>query len=186
MRIVAGRWAGMQLLSPGERVRPTMEPLRDLAMSRLARDLPGARVVDLFAGTGALGLEALSRGARSCDFIENGTSAIHSLKANVAKIRARERTRIFLRDAIPFCEMLSPHAYDIAFVDPPYGSKKLDRVVSHWLATPFARVLVIELAQDHPAGVATELKGERVRIEDSMVVIVRSTLPATGQQTRPA
>ncbi len=168
MRIVAGRWAGLQLLSPGERVRPTMEPLRDLCMQHLS--LVGARVLDLFAGTGALGLEALSRGAKSCDFVENGTSALHALKANVAKIRARERTRIFIRDAIPFAEMLSPLAYDIVFVDPPYGSKKLDRVVARWLEVPFARVLVAEHAIDHDI----VLRGKRLRVEDSLITIMEA------------
>jgi len=171
MRIVGGRWAGMPLLSPGERVRPTMEPLRALCMEHLA--LVEARVLDLFAGTGALGLEALSRGARAVDFIENGTSAMHALKANVAKVRARERTRIFFRDAIPFAEALGPGAYDIAFVDPPYGSKKLDRIVARWREVPFARVLVVEHAIDH----VITLTGKRLRVEDSLVTIMEARAP---------
>lgn len=168
MRIVGGRWAGLPLLSPGERVRPTMEPLRELCMRHLA--LVDARVLDLFAGTGALGLEALSRGARSCDFVENGTSALHALKANIAKVRARERTRLFIRDAIPFVEALGPLAYDITFVDPPYRSKKLDRVVARWGEVPFARVLVVEHAIDHPI----TLVGKRLRVEDSLITIMEA------------
>ena len=168
MRIVGGRWANLPLLSPGERVRPTMEPLRELCMQYVP--VAGLRVLDLFAGTGALGLEALSRGAATCDFVENGTSALHSLKANVAKIRARERTRIFIRDAIPYAEMLSPLAYDVAFVDPPYGSKKLDRVIARWLAVPFARVLVAEQAADH----AIALRGKTLRVDDSMMTIAHA------------
>ncbi|MFO0748555.1 MAG: RsmD family RNA methyltransferase [Myxococcota bacterium] len=178
MRIIAGRWAGMELLSPGDRVRPTMEPLREASMRFVENELAGARVLDLFAGTGALGLEAMSRGARYCDFVENGTSAIHSLKANVAKVKSRDRARIFLRDAIPYAEMLSPGAYDIAFVDPPYGSKKLDRVLARWLVVPFAKVLVLEHAFDHklvlPAPVAGAGPVERMRIEDSVVTVLRA------------
>lgn len=170
MRIVDGQWAGLQLLSPGPRVRPTMEPLRDACMRHLGAELQGARVVDLFAGTGSLGLEALSRGAKSCDFVEDGTSALHALKANVAKVKARERTRIFKRDAIQFAEGLGAGAYDIALVDPPYGSRKLDRVVARWLAVPFARILVLEHAADQMVGVS----GAQIRIDDSVLTIVRA------------
>lgn len=174
MRIFGGRWAGVELLSPGERVRPTREPLRDATMRHLATELLGARVVDLFAGTGAVGLEALSRGAKSCDFVENGTSAIHALKANVAKVKSPHRTRIFLKDAIPFVERLSEDAYDIAYCDPPYESKKLDRVVAQWLKVPFAKVLVVEHAPTHDIGVT----GSTLRVDDSMVTILRAVRTA--------
>lgn len=180
MRIVAGQWAGLQLLSPGQRVRPTMEPLRDACMRHLGAELKGARVLDLFAGTGSLGLEALSRGAQTCDFVEDGSMALHALKANVAKVKARERTRIFKRDAIPFAEGLSAAAYDIAFVDPPYGSRKLDRVVARWIAVPFARILVLEHAADQPPGVA----GAQIRIDDSVVTIAHARVASGGPDVR--
>ena len=168
MRIIAGKWAGRHLTSPSGRVRPTSEELRGVMLDMLRDDLKGARCVDLFAGTGALGLEAISRGAKSCDFVENGAAAIHSLKANVAALRARDYTRIFDRDAIPFVERIDQIAYDIAFVDPPYESRKLDRVVERWLAQPFARTLVLEHAADHDLPM---LKGKRRRVGDSMVTI---------------
>lgn len=170
VRIVAGRWAGKPLTSPGGRVRPTSEALREVWMSMLAHDLKGARVLDLFAGTGALGLEALSRDAASCDFVENGPAALHALKANVAAFRVRDETRIFVRDAIPFVERIDAIAYDIAFADPPYGSKKLDRIVQRWQQQPFSRILGLEHAPDHilPA------RGESRRVEESSVTIVRA------------
>ncbi len=149
MRIVGGEWAGRDLVSPAARVRPTAEHVRDRWLSLLARSLAGARVLDLFAGSGALGLEALSRGAARADFVENGAAALHALKANVAAFRIKDRTRIFKRDAIPFVEALGAHAYDIAFADPPYGSRKADRVVKRWLEVPFARTLSVEHALDH-------------------------------------
>src|SRR5687768_5865267 len=107
-------------------------------MQLLGEDLRGARVLDLFAGTGALGLEALSRGAASCDFVENHPSALHSLKANVAALRVRDQTRIFKHDSIPFVERIEDRRYDIAFADPPYGSRKLDRVLARWIEVPFS------------------------------------------------
>ncbi|MGD8276551.1 MAG: RsmD family RNA methyltransferase [Gemmatimonadota bacterium] len=170
MRIIAGRWANRDLTSPGGRVRPTAEPVRDLCLHLVRHDLDDARVLDLFAGTGALGLEALSRGAARCDFVENGPAALHSLKANVAALRVRKRSRVFDRDAIPFVHRLPAGAYDIAFADPPYGSKKLDRVVERWLEAPFARVLCLEHAPDHEL----PLKGMTRRLEESAVTLLRS------------
>ncbi len=150
MRIVAGLWAGRRLTSPAKRVRPTSENTRVAWLDALDGELQGARILDLFAGSGALGLEALSRGAAVADFVENGPASLHSLKANVASLRVTKRTRIFKRDAIPFVERLSVGAYDIAFVDPPYGSRKLDRVVARWIEVPFARILGVEHATAHP------------------------------------
>lgn len=164
MRIVAGIWADRRLLSPGRRVRPTHEAVRILWMDHLAPHLQGARILDLFAGTGALGLEALSRGALAVDFVENGAEALHALKGNVAsqKLKGRRKSptqksaRIFKRDAIPFVERLDAGSYDLAFADPPYGSRKLDRIIQRWQAVPFAPILVVEHAADHvvPAGQA--------------------------------
>jgi 16S rRNA (guanine966-N2)-methyltransferase len=139
-------------------------------MELLAPYLDGARIVDLFAGTGALGLEALSRGARSADFVENNSAAIHSLKANVAALRARDRSRIFDRDAIPFTERLGPDSYDVAMADPPYGSRKLDRIVRCWLDRPFCAVLALEHDASHelPRGALTR------RLESSAVSLLRA------------
>ena len=149
MRIIAGRWAGRDLTSPGGRVRPTAEAMREEMLSLLADEVKGARVLDLFAGTGALGLEALSRGARSADFVEYHPSALHALKANVAALRVTRRTRIFKRDALPFAARLSPDSYGVVFADPPYGSGQADRLVERWLEEPFSPVLVVEHAADH-------------------------------------
>jgi 16S rRNA (guanine966-N2)-methyltransferase len=150
VRIVAGKFAGRDLTSPNDfRVRPTAEHVRAELLDLLRADLPNARVLDLFAGTGALGLEALSRGAKSADFVETRPASLHALRANVAALRLRDRTRIFKRDALPFAAALSPNSYDIAFVDPPYGSRMLDRVIESWEATDFARILAVEHAATH-------------------------------------
>lgn len=172
MRIISGTWAGKRLISPGSRVRPTAEELRDVWLNLLADDLPDARVVDLFAGSGAVGLEALSRGATSCDFVENDPAALHALKANVAAVRVPNRTRIFKRDAIPFVEKIDRMAYDVAFADPPYGSRKLDRIVNRWMEIPFCTVLAVEHAIDYPI----RLKGVQSRqVGDSRVTVLRET-----------
>ena len=145
MRIVGGRFAGRDLVSPDDfRVRPTAEAVRAALLDALAAEVAGARALDLFAGTGALGLEALSRGARSADFVEFRPASLHALKANVAALRVGRQSRVFKRDAIPFAEALPADRYDVAFADPPYGSKILDRVVAAWLQRGFARVFAVE------------------------------------------
>lgn len=128
-------------------MRPTSEAVRDAALSWVADGLPGARVLDLFSGTGALGLEAISRGARTADFVESQGAALHALKANVAAFRLRKRCRIFKKDVFHFLERVEPGAYDVALADPPYTSSMARRVVERWQETPFARVLLIETAR---------------------------------------
>jgi 16S rRNA (guanine966-N2)-methyltransferase len=150
MRIVKGRFAGRDLVSPNDaRVRPTAEHVRAAMLDALEPDLRGVRVLDLFAGTGALGLEAISRGAARADFVETRPSSLHALRANVALFRLRDRTRIFKRDALPFAGALDEDAYGIAFADPPYGSRMLDRVLDAWRARRFSPVLAVEHAASH-------------------------------------
>lgn len=150
MRIVGGKFAGRDLASPNDfRVRPTAELVRAAILDRLAPSLSGARVLDLFAGTGALGLEALSRGAERADFVETRPSSLHALKANILRLRVRERTRVFKKDALPFAAGLRERSYDIAFVDPPYESRMLDRVIEGWQRTRFSTILVAEHATTH-------------------------------------
>ncbi|HET7040085.1 MAG TPA: RsmD family RNA methyltransferase [Gemmatimonadales bacterium] len=178
MRIVGGEFAGRDLTSPQDwRVRPTAEHVRAALLDLLGAAVKGARVLDLFAGTGALGLEALSRGARSADFVEFKPDSLHALRANIASLRLRECTRVFKRDAIPFAAALAPDSYDIAFADPPYGSRKLDRVLESWRRGRFARVLAVEHARTHqvPGGAQRRVFG------DTAVTIFRARHCRTGR-----
>jgi 16S rRNA (guanine966-N2)-methyltransferase len=179
LRIVAGVWAGRPLVSPGQRVRATAEQVRVAWLELVEPYLDGATVLELFAGSGALGLEALSRGAASVDFVESGRAALHSLKANVAAFRVRpprpgvrpttrrKAARIFKRDAIPFTRELEAGSYDVALADPPYGSRKLDLVVARWLEVPFARVLGVE----HAAGHVLPEGGRRLEMSDTVITL---------------
>ena len=170
MRIVGGKFAGWDLLSPRDfRVRPTAEHVRAGLLDLLADVVKGARVLDLFAGTGALGLEALSRGAQSVDFVETRPASLHALKANIATLRALKKTRVFKRDALPFAAALPEDAYDLAFADPPYGSRMLDRVITSWLEQRFSPVLAVEHARTHdvPRG------RTRRNFEDTSITIYR-------------
>lgn len=170
MRIVGGRFAGRDLASPNDfRVRPTAEHVRAALLDLLAEEVKDARVLDLFAGTGALGLEAISRGARSADFVEFRPGSLHALKANIAALRLRDRTRVFKKDALAFAAAADPESYDLAFADPPYESRLLDRVLDSWRERRFARVLAVE----HPA--ARRFPEGRVTrtFEDTAVTIFR-------------
>jgi 16S rRNA (guanine966-N2)-methyltransferase len=165
---VGGKFAGRDLLSPADsRVRPTAEHVRAALLDLLSDDVRDARILDLFAGTGALGLEALSRGARSADFVEFRPASLHALRANVAALRVRERTRIFKRDALQFAGALDPDSYDIAFADPPYGSRMLDRVIDHWRERRFSRVLAVEHARTHEL----PLGARRMAFDETAVTI---------------
>jgi 16S rRNA (guanine966-N2)-methyltransferase len=170
VRIVAGKFAGRDLTSPKDfRVRPTAEHVRAALLGLLAADLKDACVLDLFAGTGALALEAISRGAKYADFVEIRPSSLHALKANIVTLRQRETTRVFKKDALPFAAALNKGAYDIAFADPPYESRMLDRVIDTWLANRFSKVLAVEHATGHklPRGNKT------LRFEESSITVYR-------------
>jgi len=170
MRIVKGRFAGRDLVSPNDaRVRPTAEHVRSAMLDAIEPRLPGARVLDLFAGTGALGLEAISRGSTSADFVETRPSSLHALRANVALFRLRDRTRVFKRDALPFAGALGEDAYDVVFVDPPYGSRMLDRVLDDWRARRFSPLVVVEHALSHDL----PRPDQRLVFDETVVAIYR-------------
>jgi 16S rRNA (guanine966-N2)-methyltransferase len=121
MRIIAGRWRGRKLAAPaGVTTRPTSDRAREALFSMLTSRIgsfEGLRVADLFAGSGALGLEALSRGAGHCVFVDNDRAAVEAIRANVAALGAE--AEILQRAA----EHLRPDApVDLVFLDPPYRS----------------------------------------------------------------
>jgi 16S rRNA (guanine966-N2)-methyltransferase len=148
MRIVAGEFGGRRLVVPRDgRVRPTADRVREAWMSIVAPELPGARVLDLFAGSGALGLEALSRGASHATFVELAPASLEALRGNIDALGVGERATVRRGDALRFVQGLDAGAYDVAFADPPYNVDAADRLVALFRVTPFARILSIE----HPA-----------------------------------
>jgi 16S rRNA (guanine966-N2)-methyltransferase len=147
MRIIAGRWRGHTIAAPaGERTRPTTDRVREAWMSALQHDIPDARVLDLFSGSGALGLEALSRGAGHITFIELAAAPLKALQANVAKLRAEDEVDIVKADALKYVGALDPYAFDIALADPPYDTSDALRLIDAFARTPFARLLCVEHA----------------------------------------
>jgi 16S rRNA (guanine966-N2)-methyltransferase len=145
MRIVAGRWRGRRIEAPpGRDVRPTLDRVREAWMSILQREIPESSVVDLFAGSGALGLEALSRGASHADLVESGQRALTILRRNIEVLDAGDKANVKRADALRFAETLQPNAYDLAFADPPYAGGAAAKLAEVWLARPFARILSVE------------------------------------------
>lgn len=113
-------------------------------MSILQADLEDARVLDLFAGSGALGLEALSRGAREAHFVELAARSLAALRDNIRLLCAEAEATVHRGDALRFIERLESGAFDVVFADPPYRLGLAERVAERWLHAPFARVLGIE------------------------------------------
>ena len=127
MNIIGGEKRGSKLaLCTSKAVRPTAQRAREalfniLQGGRFSLSLSGATVIDLFAGTGAIGLEALSRGARSCVFVEHDGDALQTLQANISKLKLEDRSHILAKDARIICSWSGPRA-DLVFADPPYDS----------------------------------------------------------------
>lgn len=119
MRVIAGTAGGIRLECPQGVARPMMDRVRGAVFSSLGGAVPGARVLDLFAGSGGLGLEALSRGAASCTFVDTHRRAAEAIRANMARARLRGDMR--LQDVAKFVGAAAPGSYDLVFADPPFA-----------------------------------------------------------------
>jgi len=113
-------------------------------MSAMGPSLRGARVLDLFAGSGALGLECLSRGAESVTFVEIARGALRALEENVATLGCRDQIRIVSGDAMRFVRQLEPGVFDLAVADPPYGRGLAGELLLFHQSIPFAAELWVE------------------------------------------
>jgi len=127
LRIIGGQWRGRKFaFIPVEGLRPTTDRVRETLFNWLAPDVSGASCLDLFAGSGALGLEALSRGARSCDFVDTSGTAIAQIENHLEVADAKERARCQATRAAQFLAA-AERSYDIVFIDPPFGQDLVER-----------------------------------------------------------
>jgi 16S rRNA (guanine966-N2)-methyltransferase len=157
-RIIAGEFGGRRLSLPADdRVRPTADRVREAWMSILGDRLAGARVLDLFAGSGALGLEALSRGAAHATFVELSGPALAAIRANATALGVETRVTVRRGDAMRFIQRLDRGAFDLALADPPYSVPFAERLVAAFRQQPFAGMLVVE----HPASVSLDVEETR-------------------------
>lgn len=194
MRITGGEFASRRLRVPASAVRPTAERVREALFSMLAhRDvLAGARVLDLFAGSGALGLEALSRGAASALFVESSRRVARTLAGNVAALGVERRARIVVRDAVSALQALAAEGarFDLCFLDPPYATghaaQSLALLAEGGLLSERA-LLVAESDRRHPPGpiAALSLALER-RYGDTLLSFYAPANPTDPPGKAPA
>ena len=127
MRIIAGAFKGRRLLGPADaKVRPTSDSLRETLFNVIGSSVVGARALDGYAGTGAVGLEAISRGAVSATFVERDRRAITVLEENIRRCDCANACAIVNRDFL----RAAPGAFDLVFLDPPYDAKDLEGIVA--------------------------------------------------------
>jgi len=186
MRIVGGRLRGRALAAPkSQAVRPTADRLREALFNILIHaygdPVTGARVLDLFAGTGALGLEAVSRGAAFALFVDDGAEARALLRENVEALGLAATTRIFRRDATKLGPAHPVEPFGLVFLDPPYGKSLAERALASareggWL-TREALIVVEEAAEARfmPPEGFDEM--ERRKYDDTEFVVLRSLPP---------
>ena len=145
MRIIAGQWRGRTIKAPKDsRVRPTGDRAREAWMSIVQPEIAGARVIDLYAGSGALGLEALSRGAESADFVDVGAGEHQDDPGKRSHTRRAGPHAYSPGRGAAFAQKLPAGAFDLAFADPPYNLGMAPRLAAQWLRVPFANILGVE------------------------------------------
>jgi 16S rRNA (guanine966-N2)-methyltransferase len=187
--VTGGRLRGRRLRAPrGSATRPTADRVRESVFARLG-DFEGAAVLDLFAGTGALGIEALSRGAARAVFVERARPALAALEANLADLELAAATRVLRTNARAALGRLAREreSFDVVFLDPPYGIEEageaLREVAEHGLLAPRG-TLVLETSWRHPPGDVPGLvrAGERRFGETLVLCYVRDPGPAAGRK----
>jgi 16S rRNA (guanine966-N2)-methyltransferase len=141
LRIIGGDWRGRRLEFPSSpNLRPTGDRIRETLFNWLAGEVGGSRCLDLFAGSGALGLEALSRGARHCTFVETSSAAIEGINAHLSLLNAVDRGRVVNTNALSWRD----DPFDIVFVDPPFSENlaidSLRHLINNQLLTDSALV----------------------------------------------
>ncbi len=183
MRVVGGRLKGRHIVAPSSRdIRPTADRLREAVFNILihAYDDPveGVRVLDLFAGTGALGIEAASRGAAFAMFVDNGTEARALLRNNVEALGLGGVTKVYRRDATRLGPAHPVEPFALAFVDPPYGGGLAEKALASlrdggWLAPDALLVIEESKAANFTAPAGFE-QLERRAYDDTEFVFVRA------------
>ena len=186
MRVVGGRLRGRALAAPkSQAIRPTSDRLRESLFNILAHasgdPVSGARVLDLFAGTGALGIEAISREASFCLFVDDGAEARALIRQNVDALGLGQVTRVFRRDATRLGAAHPVEPFGLAFLDPPYRKGLALAALASlrdggWLL-PEALVVVEEAADAELAAPTGYEELERRSYDDTMIVVLRALTP---------
>ncbi|MEM4414185.1 MAG: 16S rRNA (guanine(966)-N(2))-methyltransferase RsmD, partial [Candidatus Caldarchaeum sp.] len=151
MRIIGGRLGGRLLIEPTPQIKKFLRPMREAVrialFDILGGSVTGARFLDLFAGTGSIGLEALSRGAHSCVFVDHAEQACQIIRENLKNLGLESQARVYQMDVLKAIELFEHHKerFDLVFVGPPYGKelahKTLEQLAVHPILSPQALVV---------------------------------------------
>jgi 16S rRNA (guanine966-N2)-methyltransferase len=193
MRIVAGKFRSQRIEAPkGLATRPTSDRVRQALFNVLEHGAPqfdftGARVLDLFAGSGALGLEAMSRGARFCLFVEESAEARASIRRNVEALSLTGATKIWRRDATRLGEAGTMQPFDLIFLDPPYGKGLATKALQSAAAGGWIRdgaIAVLEERADAEVELPQAFQELDARIYGETKIVVMRAIPAPGEARR--
>lgn len=163
LRVISGSARGKKLISlEGLDVRPTLDRVKESVFNMIAFDIGDASVLDLFCGSGALGIEALSRGAKCAVFVDKNATALSVTKQNLTATRLSERAKLVQSDSIVFLQNTND-VFDIILIDPPYQAKLYERVLQEIaerkLLAPDG-ILVVESAENDPPEIPTRFFSE--------------------------
>jgi|SRR5690554_757115 len=169
MRVIAGNFRGRRIKTlPGKNTRPTLDKVKESVFNILGQYFVGGSCLDLFSGSGNLGIEALSRGCETCVFVEQNYKAYQVIKENINALNLENKTEIFRMDAYKALGVLEKNGYkfDYVFLDPPYYNQKINKVleilVNNNLLSNNAKVIVECLKEDETLTSYLDLKLEKI------------------------
>ncbi len=161
MRVIAGTARSLPLKTPeGLDIRPTTDRIKETLFNMLQWDIPGGVFVDLFSGSGGIGIEALSRGARKAYFVDNAQKAVSCIQENLRFTKLEDKAVVLRQDACSALGSIRENAVDIIFMDPPYENGEEKTVLSHLARMPYVTedtILVAEAARDTDFSWVSEL-----------------------------
>ena len=180
MRVIAGSARGIGLVAPrGDRTRPITDRVKETLFGILGDRVPDARVLDLYAGSGAIGIEALSRGAASADFVERDRTALTALERNLEATRLGADARVHAVDVDRFLATVEDRAWDLVVLDPPYEARAIVaplRALARHLA-PGATVVVKHFWRTEVPEVEGLVAGRQRRFGETMLTFLEGPIP---------
>lgn len=177
MRIIAGDFRGRRLHPPkSDRIRPTIDRVREAIFNIIAAEIPEARVLDLFAGTGAMGLEALSRGAALSVFVDQGSEAVRLIRENIKLCGAEDRSQILQEPVLSAVRHLAGRGerFDLIFMDPPYGKGLIEKALEILDTVAHTDTLIVaehHVKDEAPTNPGIWTKERERRYGDTMISI---------------
>jgi len=173
MRIVGGKYKGHHLVSfQASHIRPTTDRVKESLFNIWQNDVPEARVLDLFCGTGSLGLEALSRGARETIFVDKNPKSIDILRKNIQKLKINEPHQIITKDALSYAKSFQGDPFDLIFIDPPFTQEMAHDVM---LSVAASKLF-------HERTLISIESGRREKIEDDYGTLYRYDVREFGDK----